>query len=189
MTAWRILRLPTIVQTPDYCRAVAWAAWPNLPTERIEERVARSLNRRGRLDDPDFTAEIIVSEAAIREEWGGPGVMDEQRRYLVAVGRRPNVSVRVVPFDARSHIGGLVGEFSLMEFPMLAHSRLTEPPIVHIEEYAGNLYLERPEEICRYEAAIAELRRVALDESDSGARILAALNGGYSDSAPSTPTM
>ncbi|MGV9676960.1 helix-turn-helix domain-containing protein [Nocardia sp. NPDC003482] len=173
VTSWRIILLPKIVQVPGYCRAVAWTESPNLPSDHIERRVEESLKQQQRLDDPGFTARIFLSEAAIREEWGGPAVMDEQRRYLAEVGRRPNISIRVVPFNSRRHIGALVGSFSLMEFPILPRTRFTEPPIVYIEEYVGDLYLERSEEVSRYKEAIAELQRVALDEEESRRRILA----------------
>ncbi|MFF0488917.1 Scr1 family TA system antitoxin-like transcriptional regulator [Nocardia sp. NPDC004068] len=172
MTAWRVVLLPEIVQTRDYQRAVAWAKYPSLPSDEIDKHIESSAKRQRPLDDSAFTVEILLSEAAIREEWGGPAVMAEQRRHLADIGRRSNVSIRVVPFQARSHIGALAGSFSLLEFPVLPHSKLVEPPVVHVEEYTGDLYLERAEEISRYRDAIAELRRVALSESDSSALIL-----------------
>ncbi|MGV9676163.1 helix-turn-helix domain-containing protein [Nocardia sp. NPDC003482] len=172
MTAWRVILLPEVVQTVDYQRAVVWAKYPNLTSEEIEKQIESAASRRRPLDDSAFTVEIFLPEAAIREEWGGPAVMAEQRQYLADIGQRSNVSIRVVPFRARSHVGALAGSFSLLEFPVLAHSKLVEPPVVHIEEYTGTLYLERAEEIRRYRDAIAELRRVALSESDSSALIL-----------------
>ncbi|MFF0491105.1 Scr1 family TA system antitoxin-like transcriptional regulator [Nocardia sp. NPDC004068] len=173
LTAWHVILLPEIVQTPDYRRAVAWTTWPHLPTDELDNRIERVAERQRRLDDSTFTVEILLSEAAIREEWGGPSVMAEQRRFLVEIGHRPNVSIRVVPFRTRGHLGALVGSFSLLEFPLLPHTRFVERPIVHVEEYTGDLYLERSAEVDRYKAAISELRRVALSESDSSARILA----------------
>ncbi|MGV9675681.1 DUF5753 domain-containing protein [Nocardia sp. NPDC003482] len=145
---------------------------PHLPTGEIERRIDHQVKQQRRLDDPAFTAEVMLSEAAIREEWGGAGVMAEQRRYLAELGRRPNVSIRVVPFNSRSHIGALVGSFSLMEFPLVPHPRLTEPPVVYIEEHVGDLFLERSEEIDAYKSTITELRRVALSESDSRTMLL-----------------
>lgn len=173
LTAWQLILLPEIVQIPDYRRAVAWTKWPHLPTDEIDKRIEQVAARQRRLDDSNFTVEIHLSEAAVREQWGGPSVMAEQRRLLVDIGQRPNVSIRVVPFDTRGHLGALVGSFSLLEFPLLPHTRFAERPIVHVEEYTGDLYLERFAEVERYKAAIGELRRVALSESDSSARILA----------------
>ncbi|MFF0494302.1 helix-turn-helix domain-containing protein [Nocardia sp. NPDC004068] len=161
LTAWAVIRLPVLVRTPDYSRAVAWTDTPNAPTHHTEERVHRELKRQARLDDPDFTAEIILSEAALREEWGGPAVMAEQRQHLTELGQRPNISIRVVPFTTRNHIGASLGSFSLLEFPMMPKSRMTQPPIVHIEEHVGDLYLERSKEVARYTSAITELRRLA----------------------------
>ncbi|MFF0490035.1 DUF5753 domain-containing protein [Nocardia sp. NPDC004068] len=172
MTAWSVILLPKIVRTPDYCRAVAWTEFPNAPADLIEGRIDRSLKHARRLEDLSFHAEIILSEAAIREEWGGPGVMAEQRRHLAELAERPNVSVRVVPFDTRNHIGALTGPFALLEFPLLPHTRFLEPPLIYIEEYVGNLYLERSAEVASYKSVIPELRRVALSESDSSAMFL-----------------
>ncbi|MGV9677767.1 helix-turn-helix domain-containing protein [Nocardia sp. NPDC003482] len=172
-TSWSLLLLPRLVQTPDYLRAVAWTETPHAATAEIEERIAGALKHQQRLHDPNFSAEILVSEAALREEWGGPAVMAEQRRYLVEIGQRPNVSIRVVPFNARSRIGALAGPFSLLEFPLTPHSKFVEPPLIYIEEYVGNLYLERSAEVSRYLDVITELRRVALSESDSAVRSLA----------------
>ncbi|MFF0489775.1 helix-turn-helix domain-containing protein [Nocardia sp. NPDC004068] len=161
VTTWAVILLPVLVRTPDYCRAVAWTDTPNAPTDQIEERVQRQLKRQARLDDPAFTTEIFVSEAALREEWGGPAVMADQREHLTELAHRPNVSIRIVPFTTRNHIGALLGSFSLLEFPKMPKSKMTQPPIVHIEEHVGDLYLERAHEIARYKSAITELRNSA----------------------------
>ncbi|MFF0492504.1 helix-turn-helix domain-containing protein [Nocardia sp. NPDC004068] len=161
LTAWAVIRLPVLVRTPAYSRAVAWTDSPNAPTDQIEGRVYRELKRQARLDDPAFTAEILLSEAALREEWGGPAVMAEQLQHLTELDHRLNVSIRVVPFTTRNHIGALLGSFSLLEFPMMPKSRMTQPPIVYIEEHVGDLYLERPAEIARYRSGITELRNSA----------------------------
>lgn len=114
-----------------------------------------------------------MSEAVLREEVGGPAVLAEQLHRLAEVGALPNVSIRVVPFNARNHLGVLVGSCFLMEFPPLPQSKLVEPPIVYVEGYAGDLYLEREEEVGHYRTALAEIGRVALDESESRRKILA----------------
>ncbi|MFF0494142.1 Scr1 family TA system antitoxin-like transcriptional regulator [Nocardia sp. NPDC004068] len=171
-TVWSTVLVPRIVRTLDYSRAVAWAESPNAPTDDIEERVSKSLEYQRRLDGSDRTFEFLIFEAALREEWGGPAVMAEQRRYLAEASERPNISIRIVPFDARSHLGALVGPFTLLEFPLLPHTKFVEPPLVRIEEHVGTLYLERPEEVSRYQTVLAELRRVAMTKTDSTARLL-----------------
>jgi len=44
---------------------------------------------------------------------------------------------------------------------------LVEPPVVYIEAYAGDLHLERAEEVERYRAALNAIQRVALNEHDT----------------------
>ncbi len=173
LTAWKLAVLPGLLQTPDYRRAIAWIESPELPSELIEKRIEWAIRRQRRLEDPGFAVEILLSEAALREEMGGPAVMSEQLGHLAEVGTLPNVSIRVVPFNARNHLGVLVGSCSLMEFPPLPQSKLTEPPIVYVEEYRGDLYLEREAEVEPYRTALAEIGRVALDESKSRRKILA----------------
>ncbi|MGV9678655.1 helix-turn-helix domain-containing protein [Nocardia sp. NPDC003482] len=172
LTVWQVMLVPEIVQTPDYRRTIEWALCPNHPTEEIEKRIEKSMARQKRLEHPGFTVEILLCEAVVRAQLGGPAVMSEQRRYLMEVAQRPNVSVRVVPLDAPSQIGAVAGSFTFLEFPMRIQSKLTEPPIVHVEGYVGDLYLERAAEVRRYRSVLTELRRVALSESDSSALIL-----------------
>ncbi|MFI6774616.1 helix-turn-helix domain-containing protein [Nocardia sp. NPDC050412] len=173
LTAWKVAIVPGLLQTPDYRRAIAWAESPELPTEQIERRIEWLIRRQRRLEDPSLTVEVLLSEAVLREEVGGPAVLAEQLHRLAEVGALPNVSIRVVPFNARNHLGVLVGSCFLMEFPPLPQSKLVEPPIVYVEGYAGDLYLEREEEVGHYRTALAEIGRVALDESESRRKILA----------------
>ncbi|MBF4999855.1 helix-turn-helix domain-containing protein [Nocardia sp. BSTN01] len=172
-TAWKLSVIPGMLQTAAYRRALAWAEAPDAPTEQIEMRVQIATHRQTRLSDDTFTVDVLLHEAAVRDQVGGPAVAAEQLHHLAEMSERPNVSVRVVPFDARRHLGSMVGSFILLEFPDLPLSKLTEPPIIYVEEYAGDLYLERPEEISRYRHALEEIGRVALDQDTSRDLILA----------------
>lgn len=162
-TAWKTTIIPGLLQTPEYRRALSWSEIPQQPPEAIEGRLELTTRRQVRLGDPDLTMDVLLAEAVIREQVGGPSVMADQLLHLTEVSTRQNVSVRVVPYDASSHLGSLVGSFILLEFPQLPHSKLNEPPIVYIEEYAGDLYLERETEVQRYRDALDEISRVALD--------------------------
>lgn len=172
-TAWKLTVVPGLLQTAEYRRALAWAEAPDAPTDQIEMRVEIATHRQPRLSDPRFTVDVLLHEAALRDEVGGTAVAAGQLRHLAEVSELPNVSVRVVPFNARRHLGSLVGSFILLEFPELPQSKLTEPPVVYVEEYAGDLYLERSEEISRYRHALREISRVALDQDMSRDLILA----------------
>ncbi|MEC3916483.1 helix-turn-helix domain-containing protein [Nocardia sp. CDC160] len=172
ISVWKITILPGLLQTPEYRRAVEWTESPNLPTEQVEMRVAVAMRRQHRLTDPTFAADIALSEMALRDQIGGPAVMAAQLRRIDEISQLANISVRVVPFDAPRHLGSVTGSFTLLEFPKLPATGLIAPPVAFVEEYAGDLYLEREAEVKRYRDAFAEISRVALDHNESRQLIL-----------------
>lgn len=163
LSVWKLAIVPGLLQTRGYRRAIAWAETPNAPTDQVEKRVEFAVRRQARLAEPKFHLDVILSEMVLRDQVGGVGVMGEQLHSLAEVGQRSNVSLRVVPFDATGHLGSLVGSFVLLEFPKLPATGMTEPPVVFVEEFAGDLYLEREAEVQRYRYAFAEVSRAALD--------------------------
>src|ERR1041384_7610793 len=98
--------------------------------------------------------------------------MSDQLTHLAKVTQLPNVSVRVVPVSKGVYQGLTVGTFVLLEFPPHSTAYLTEPPVVYVQGFTGDLYLERPEEISAYHIVCMDLKRLALDETDSRALIL-----------------
>lgn len=174
LKAWKVSIIPGLLQTPEYRRAVAWTESPDLPPDVVQMRIEAAIHRQTRLKDPDLHIDVMLWEAVLRDPIGGASVMSDQLEHLARMSELPNVSVRIVPFASPGHLGSYVGSFLILEFPELAQSRLIEPPIVYVEEYAGDLYLERPEEVQRYQDAWREICRVALDPDQSRQRILAA---------------
>ncbi|MCP9619354.1 Uncharacterised protein [Nocardia otitidiscaviarum] len=167
LTMFQLTLLPGMVQTADYRRAMVWTVHPQMPTAEVERRVELMTKRQQRLHDSGFELNVLLSESALHHQVGGPGVMADQLAHLLEIGRRRNVSIRVIPYSVDSWIGLQVGHFVFLEFPLHRETKWTEPPVVYVEGYTGALYLDRDNEIQQYRAAIAEIRRVALDESDT----------------------
>lgn len=172
VTAWKTVVVPGLLQTPEYRRALAWAESPEVDSEAIERRVAVTTRRQSRLEDPGFSVDVLLSEAVIYEQTGGPGVAAAQLEHLALMMDRPNVSLRLVPFNAASHPGLLVGSFLLLEFPALSVSKVAEPPVVYVEGYTGDLYIEDEPEVDRYRQVLTRISRVALDQQRSRDRLL-----------------
>ncbi|MFE3054580.1 helix-turn-helix domain-containing protein [Nocardia sp. NPDC059239] len=160
---WRQADVPGLFQTPAYRRAIEWTEHPTMPPEQVERRVEMAMRRKNRLEDKGFEIDVVLSEAALRGQIGGPAVLAEQLRYLADLSQLPNVSIRYVPHDAPSHLGSVVESFVLLEFPKLPATGMVEPPVVYIEGFVGDLYLEREPEVRRYRHAFGEISRVALD--------------------------
>lgn len=163
LSVWRTSLLPGLLQTPEYRRAVAWNESPEMATDQVEKRVEMAVRRQTRLDAQDFTVDVILAQSGLLDQIGGAAVMADQLRHLATISQRPNVSVRVVPFEAPRHLGLRVGSFAMLEFPKLPATGQTEPPVIYVEGYTGDLYLEQEDDVTRFRAAFAEISRVALD--------------------------
>jgi transcriptional regulator with XRE-family HTH domain len=167
--------LPGLLQTPDYRRAM-WkisTAQPGRPVDGDRE-VDLIAKRQNRLDDSEnFTLEALLSESVLRHRVANDDVMAGQLKRLIEVSDRPNVSIRVVRFDAPGHLGLTTKDFVYMEFPNHPNPVLKEPPVVYVEGFTGALYLDKDDEVEQYLAAYADIHRVALHEHDTRSLILA----------------
>ncbi|MFI5776351.1 helix-turn-helix domain-containing protein [Nocardia sp. NPDC051570] len=166
--------LPGLVQTADYRRALAWVEVPNMPTEEVERRVELSMKRQERLTNSrnPLKLSILLDEAILHRPIGGRRVMSEQLRHLAEVGSLPNVSIRVVPISAEAYLGLASQLFVVFDFPLHPTARLTVPPVIFVQGFLGDVYLESETEVRLYREAYAAIERVALDEDASCALIL-----------------
>jgi transcriptional regulator with XRE-family HTH domain len=98
------LLIPGLLQTPEYARALMT---PDVNIRRVEvdQLVEVRMRRQQRLvgDNPIRLTELI-SEAALRQEVGGSGVLRRQLEHLAKlVQENPDsIDVRVIPFTAPS---------------------------------------------------------------------------------------
>ena len=163
--------LPGVLQTEEYRRALIWVDFPTMPGAEVERRIEWFTQRKARLCGRASTLAIdaVIDEGALRRAIGGPAVMSTQIQHLIEIGTRDNVSVRIVPFEASAYAGLQAGPFVILDFPNHPTARLSEPPIVYVQGFTGDLYLEKPYEVDRYRQVYAGIERSALDESRSRA--------------------
>ncbi|MEO5877228.1 MAG: DUF5753 domain-containing protein [Streptosporangiaceae bacterium] len=94
-------------------------------------------------------------------------VMKEQIDHLLKCMDLPNVSIRVAAFASGLHYGTMSGPFVLMRFPSHGEGRTGEPPTVYVDSFTGALYLDKANEIERYDMAFTSIWASALDEASS----------------------
>ncbi|MFI6778959.1 helix-turn-helix domain-containing protein [Nocardia sp. NPDC050412] len=173
--SWQSTLLPGLLQTPGYRRAM-WeisTAQPGRPLDADRE-VDLIAKRQERIHDSEnFTLEVLLSESVLRHRVGSDEVMADQLKRLIEVGNRPNVSIRIVPFNAPNHLGLTTKDFVYIEFPAHPNPALKEPPVVYVEGFTGALYLDKGDEVEQYLAAYADIHRVALSEHDTRSHIMA----------------
>ncbi|MGW1680191.1 helix-turn-helix domain-containing protein [Saccharopolyspora sp. NPDC002376] len=109
-----------LLQTEDYARAISEASTGNLRLAEVDRRVTCRMTRQRRLagNDP-LRFNIVMAEAVLRQEIGGPDVLKAQLEHILALvdGYPDTLDLRIVPFSARGHeaMGG--SAFYLMTFP------------------------------------------------------------------------
>lgn len=168
LTAFQLTLLPGLLQSPSYRRWIVTMTNPTMATVDVERQLELTARRQRRLHEvPDFSLNVAVSEAVLRHQVGGPEVMREQLQHLMCVSELPNVSLRVIPFDAGPHFGLVVQSFTLFEFPSLRAGHPPEPPVAFVEGFTGALFLEDDETIIRHREAVASIRAVTLEEDDT----------------------
>src|SRR5947199_87296 len=75
------------------------AARPHVTSDEVENLVAARLARQEILDSEDAPLiYAVLDEAALHRQVGGAEVMRDQLEHLVALSRRPAITVQVIPF-------------------------------------------------------------------------------------------
>ncbi|MCC3329846.1 helix-turn-helix domain-containing protein [Nocardia abscessus] len=173
IVSYQTTLLPGLLQTDEYRRALIWVRFPAMSGPEVERKIEAFRQRKSRLDR-DYDAiryEAVIDESALRRGIGGPSVMEGQLRHLLRFDERPSVSARVVPLAAEAYAGLNVGSFVILDFPEHPISHLTEPPVVYMQGFTGDLYLEKPDEVRQHRQAYADILRSALDQEGSRALI------------------
>ncbi len=163
-----LLALPGLLQTRAYTSALMRAG--GIAPAEVEPRVSQRMHRQRILDTavpPQLTA--ILDEAALRRPQGGPRVMAEQLEHLLVMVRRPNIELRVIPFDHGGH-AAITGSYMLLEFAAAG-------PLVYLGNRA-TVFLDEPEDVAIYLDTTANLRAVALEHEPS-VRFVAAVADEY----------
>ncbi len=149
--------VPDLLQTADYARAIA-AAEPAHRDGRADLAAAAKACRQDLVLGGEGRLSVVMGEAALRQQVGGPDVMAAQIRHLAALARdHPNVTLQVLPFSAGALAVTGSGSLAILRFP--------DAPslgVVYLEALSGGVYLESQVDVASYIRAFALLRASAL---------------------------
>jgi transcriptional regulator with XRE-family HTH domain len=158
--------VPGLLQTPDYFRALHDDPLPEPaePTsEVVEQRIEARLIRQQLLhsdERPALEFWAILDEAVLHRIVGGAHVMRAQLTHMAKMMQLPNVTVQINPFDTGPH-PALDSTFNILEFPEPV------PDLIYIEGLAGFLFLEKAEDLQRYQRVFERLSKKALTPDQS----------------------
>jgi hypothetical protein len=85
--------IPDLLQTQDYARALAGAEPAYASDAQREDAVAAKSERQSALLKSGAQLTVVLGEAALHQQVGGPDVMSAQLAYLAGDG-----GVQVLPF-------------------------------------------------------------------------------------------
>ncbi len=104
------LLIPGLLQTEEYARTLITGDTAFIRQIEMKQRVEVRLKRQERLtgDDP-LRLNVVVSEAAVRQQTGGPDVLRNQLQHLISMieAHRNTIDFRILPFTSR--IGAVRG--------------------------------------------------------------------------------
>ncbi|MFD0851040.1 helix-turn-helix domain-containing protein [Actinomadura adrarensis] len=163
---FQALMIPGLLQTHDYARSIHSEWRTEATAEEIERRVEVRMARQEVLTQSDaLRLWVVLDEAALHRQGGGTAVMREQMKRLLEAAELPKVTIQVIPYSAGPHPGA-TGPFSILKFPDLA-----DPEAVYVENLAGELFIENPDEVQPFQIAFQRLVAVALSPQDTIAMI------------------
>lgn len=163
---------PGILQTAEYASAIMRRSIVLDGPDAVSRGVAARLARQAVLvREPPPQLAVVIDEAVLRRQVGGPDVMRRQLWRLIEASERPNITVQALPFAAGAH-PGLAGSFEILTFGSDAVSSL-----VYCEDLTGGVIRDAPHDLHRYRDAFEVLRKSALGPEETRSMIQALASG------------
>jgi len=150
-----------LLHTADYARAGHEGAMPRLSPDQIEMQIEAKLTRQRILtrdNPPRFS--VVLDEAALHRVVGGRQVMVAQLAKILDMSALPNVTVQVLPYEVGAH-PAVESNFTILELPD------PTPGVVFVEGLIGSTYLERDDDLTRYQMIFRKLESIALSPKGS----------------------
>lgn len=149
-----------VLQTDAYANALLATSVLTKPEEAGALAAERAL-RRERITSPNPPQLwVVLGEAALYRQVGGPSVLREQLIHLTELADLPNVTLQVLPFASGEH-AALGTSFHLLEFhdPTLT--------FVYLEGLTDADYLDTPAHTDAYRLAFNKVLVAAANERES----------------------
>ncbi|WTJ68679.1 helix-turn-helix transcriptional regulator [Streptomyces niveus] len=169
--------VPGLLQTPEYVRVLHQHAHGGRPDEDIDRMVELRMTRQKALRrEPPLKYVVVISEAVLLRQVGGPSVMRAQLARIIKAASEPNIKVQVVPFKAGVH-RSMNGAFTTFRF----RDDTALKPIVHLEHLADHWVLRREPDVELYEDAFNDLQTLSPGPQESLSLIRKAMKEHESD--------
>lgn len=145
--------IPGLLQIHDHAREVFRQAVPELSPPELEHRLSLRIKRQIVLfSDRPTPYTVIIHEAALRMQFGGPEVAKRQLKHILDLSERPHITVRAIPFTA----GGYPGAGQSI---LYASGPVPQLDTVHLDQSHGSAFIDSATRLADY--------RVLLDRMEA----------------------
>lgn len=159
---WETQLVPGLLQTKEYAHALIGTLRHDEDPKVVHDRVTARINRQRILDRPDAPEyRAVLDESILRRQIGSAEITRDQLSHLVEMGRRPNITIQVMPFTAQIH-PGLDGPMTLFSF-----ASDDDLDVAYAEGLGGDVYLESATELRRIRVATQSIGEAALLPEES----------------------
>ncbi|MDQ0951323.1 transcriptional regulator with XRE-family HTH domain [Streptomyces phaeochromogenes] len=158
LRTFQTVHMPGLLQTEEQMRGIFASSVPLLSEEQREARVRYRLRRQEVLGEVAY--EAVIHEAALRIRAADSKVARSQLLHVLEQSERPQVTVRVVPFD--------VDAFAGISAPLVyASGPVPQLDTVLVDTKHGGAYLDAEAQLNRYRAMLRTIEKVALGVVES----------------------
>ncbi|HEY1572107.1 MAG TPA: DUF5753 domain-containing protein [Pseudonocardiaceae bacterium] len=124
----------------------------------VRLRMERQERLRG---DSPLMARVVLVEAALHTEVGGPAVHRNQLRHLITLAGADNIDLRVLPFSAGGH-PAVGSNYTVLTFP-----GEVEPEVVYSENVVNFVLQDENDDVLRFQRVYDRVWSMALDPATS----------------------
>ncbi|MFJ8507256.1 helix-turn-helix domain-containing protein [Streptomyces avermitilis] len=153
--------VPGLLQTENYARAVFTYWVPQPPEHELEAQIEHRMRRRQVLaGDRAVTYEAVVHESVLRTRVADRRVALAQLDELLRQSERPNVTVRVIPFDT----DGFAGASAAL---LYAGGKVPALDTVQRDTPYGSAFLDDASQLLAMRTLLRKVESVSLDSVKS----------------------
>lgn len=151
------LFVPGLLQTREYAQAQFDAGHHfNDPRSRVDGALSVRLQRQERLSESSANPleyHVILDEAVISRQVGGPAVMANQLEHIADLIRAKRITAQVVPFEAGAYG---IGSCVIVDYAEGEQSG------VYLEYPLGGAWVEDTSDVRRFTTMFEDAERIAL---------------------------
>ncbi|MFJ6848934.1 helix-turn-helix domain-containing protein [Streptomyces sp. NPDC091271] len=155
------VHIPGLLQTPEHAREIFRQDAPELSPPDIEHRISFRIKRQAVLfRDRPAPQHVVIHEAALRMQFGGPKVARQQLDHLTEMSDHAHVMLQVIPFSAGAFAGS--GQ-SIYYF----HGSVPQLDSVNLDQSHGPVFLDTEAQLQKYRVLLSRIEAIALAPAKS----------------------